>query len=121
MAPVTTVVAREKERLEVLEASLGTVQSDLHNATGGLAEKIAQIEGSLDERFRTMEHSFQQTLEESMHRMRELMAQTHESSSRVPASDNRTAGFGRHDRTDQPARHQRPKLKLQRFSGGDPT
>lgn len=125
MAPVTTVAAKEKERLEVLETSLSTVQSDLHKATGGMAEKITQIEGSLDVRFRAMEQSFNQTLEESMNRMREMMAQSRESSSSGPASTIRPGGVPRNDHNDQSAatqpRHQRPKLKLHRFSGGDPT
>ena len=125
MAPVTTIAAKEKERIEVLEASLGTMQSDLHNVTGGLAEKITRIEGSLDDRFRTMEKSFTLILEDSMNRMRELLAQTHESSSSDPVSNTRSGNFPRNERNDQPApnqaRHQRPKLELQRFSGGDPT
>lgn len=130
MAPATTVTAKEKERLEVLEASLGTVQNDLHKATDGMAEKIAQIEGSFDERLRSMEQSFTTTLEEAMNRMRELMVQNRESGSSAPPTNARPgAGFPplghrteRHDQTaPYQARHQRPKLKLQRFSGGDPT
>lgn len=69
MAPDNTI-STNKEKLETLEASLETVQDDLHKATSGMAEKINNIEGSIEERFRSMERSFNRTLEESMNRMR---------------------------------------------------
>lgn len=115
MAPATTTAAKDKEKLEALEASLGTIQTDLHKATSGMADKMNQLEGSMDDRFSVMERALKQTLEESMNRMRELLALSHESGSSAPPTDNRTGGFTtmapRYERNNQ-SHHHRVKLEL---------